>query len=147
MKKAKTSFTYHKNGQQKEIIYPTGYMVERKIDEKGKIFEISDGSGIQKCYDYDGDLLKAIRTSAGSTYFTYHEGGDLKQIIDPKGFATSYGYDSQHNLKEVTDGEGRISSYEYNSLNQLTHISLPNGSCKTIEYDSFGRLYRELWGK
>ncbi len=148
VKEAQTSFTYHKNGQLKEIIYPTGYVFERKVDEKGNVLEISDGFSIQRSYDYDEtNRIKAIRTAAGTTHFTYDDGGDLKLILDPRGFTTSYSYDSQHNLKEVTDGEGGISAYEYNSLNQLTHLTLPNGSCKTIEYDSFGRLYREIWGQ
>lgn len=146
-KGAKTTFTYHKNGAQKEIVSPTGYRVERKIDEKGRVFEISDGFGIQKSYDYDEyDRVKTIRTTAGSIYFTYDDGGDLRMILDPRGFSTSYSYDKQHHLKEVIDAEGGISSYEYSSLNQLTHISLPNGSCKTIKYDSFGRLEQEIWG-
>jgi YD repeat-containing protein len=146
-RRAITSFTYDKNGQLKEIFLPTGYVVEQKVDEKGRIREISDRYGNQKRYDYDGDLLKAIQTSVGTTHFTYHEGGDLKQIIDSKGFITSYNYGINHNLKEVIDAEGGICSYEYNSLNQLIHLSLPNGSCKTIEYDSYGRLAREILGK
>ncbi|MEX0961327.1 MAG: RHS repeat-associated core domain-containing protein [Simkaniaceae bacterium] len=145
---ATTSFTYDKNGQLKELLFPTGYMFERKVDEKGRIRETSDKFGIQKHYEYDGDLLKSIQTPIGTTHFSYHEGGDLKQITDAKNFATSYGYDPKHNLKEVTDAEGKTSSYEYNSFNQLIHISLPNGSCKTIEYDiASGRLIREVWGK
>ena len=146
-RKAKTSFTYDKNGQQKEILYPTGYRVERKIDEKGKIFEISDGFGIQKSYDYnESDRVKAIRTAAGATHFTYDNGGNLKLVVDNRGFTTSYDYDSKHNLKGVIDAEGGSSSYEYNLLDQLIHLSLPNGSCKTIEYDSYGRLAKEIWG-
>ena len=139
---------YDKNGQQKEILYPTGYKLERKINEQGKVVKVSDGFGIQKGYNYDEfDRVKAIQTAAGSTYFTYDDGGDLRMVLDPRGFSTSYGHDKQHNLKEVTDAEGGMSSYEYNSLNQLTHISLPNGSCKTIKYDLFGRLEQEIWGK
>ena len=144
---ATTSFTYDKNGQVKEILFPTGYLFERKADEKGRILEISDKFGMQKHYDYDGNFLKSIQTAVGSTHFTYDKSGDLRMVLDARGLATSYDYDPQHNLKEVTDAEGGISSYEYNSFNQLTHISLPNGPCKTIKYDSFGRLEQEIWGK
>ncbi len=144
---ATTSFTYDKTGQQKGILFPTGYRAEQKIDEKGKIVEISDGFGIQKSYDYDEyDRVKAIQTAAGSTCFTYDDGGNLRMLVDPKGFTTSYDYDNQRNLKKVTDAEGGSTSYEYNSLDQLTHFSLPNGACKTIKYDSLGRLEQEIWG-
>jgi YD repeat-containing protein len=141
-------FSYDNHGQLKEILHPTGYRLERKMDEKGNVLEISDGFGIQKGYDYDEiDRVKEIRTAAGTTHFTYGDGGNLKLILDPRSVETLYSYDNQHNLKDITDGEGRMSSYEYNAHNQLTHISLSNGSCKTIEYDSFGHLSKEIWGK
>jgi len=147
-KGAEISFTYHKNGQLKEVIYPNGYVLKREIDEKGNVREISDGFGIYRSYDYDeADRIKTIQTAAGITDVTYDDSGNLKLILDPRGFTTSYSYDSQHNLKEVADGEDGISSYEYNSFNQLIHLTLPNGSCKTIEYDFYGRLLREIWGQ
>jgi RHS repeat-associated protein len=147
-RQGKTSFTYDKNGQNKEILCPTGYRIERTVDEMGKILNISDGFGIQKSFDYDeSNRVKAIRTPAGTTQFTYDEGGYLKLIVDMGGCATAYRYDGEHNLTEVIDAESAVSSYGYNALGQLTHLSLPNGSCKTIEYDSFGRLQREIFGK
>ncbi len=67
-----TSFDYDDHGQLKEISYPMGYVVERKVDEKGKIHEISDGFGLQKSYDYDeSGQLKEVRTPLGTTHFTY----------------------------------------------------------------------------
>ncbi len=145
---AKTSFAYDNHGQLKTIRFPTGYLVDRKWDEKGKILETSDRFGMQKRYDYDEtDRLKTIQTALGATHFLYDQAGNPKLIIDPKGVTTSYHYDSEENLKEVIDGEEGISSYEYNLLNQLVHTTLPNGSCKTMEYDSFGRLYREIYGE
>lgn len=146
-KGAKTIFAYHKNGMQKEIISPAGYRIERKIDEKGRILDISDDFGKQISYDYDEfDRIKALHVSTSSTYFTYDNDGNLKMVLDPRGNSTSYSYDN-NNLKEIIDAEDGISSYEYNSLNQLTHISLPNGSCKTIKYDLWGRIEQEIWGK
>ncbi|MBX9744803.1 MAG: hypothetical protein K2X08_06290, partial [Chlamydiales bacterium] len=147
-REAKISFTYDKNGQKKGTLYPTGYAVERKLDEKGKVLEICDGFGIQKVYDYDEyDRVKAIQTAAGSSSFTYDDVGDLRMIVDPRGVTTSYDYDNQHNLKRVTDAEGGSTSYEYNLLDQLTHISLPNGTRKTIKFDLLGRLEQEIWGR
>lgn len=141
-----TSFAYDHKGVLEKVFFPTGYSFKRKTDEKGRIRETSDSFGLQKRYEYDGDLLKSIQTPMGTIYLTYHEGGHLKQMIDPKGFTTSYEYDSKHNLKEVTDATGGTSSYEYNPLNQLIHISLPNGSHKTMEYAPSGHLTREIWG-
>jgi YD repeat-containing protein len=130
------------------VIYPTGYMTEHKVDEKGRILEVSDGFGLQKGYDYDASgQVQAVRTAIGTTRFTYDDRGNLKSIVDPRGLRTSYSYDSRHNLEEVVDAEKGVSSYEYSSSNQLVSLSLPNGSCKTLEYDSYGRLCREIWGR
>lgn len=146
-RKAETTFTYDTNGRQKSILYPTGYLMERKVDENGKTLQISDGFGIHKSYEYDEyDRPQVIQTAVGSTHFTYDDKGNLRMIIDPKGFTTSYDYDSEHNIRGVTDAERGNTSYEHNRLNQLTHISLPNGTCKTLKYDRLGHLEQEIWG-
>ena len=110
---AKINFTYHTNGERQKTIFPTGYTIERKIDEKGKILEILDGFDVQKSYAYDTyDRVTTIRTVVGSTQFTYDDGGDLRMVLDSRGFATSYDYDKQHNLRKVADAEGGVSSYK-----------------------------------
>lgn len=146
-RRAKTTFTYHPNGEKKEVIYPTGYRVEYKVDEKGNVVEISDGFGIQKGFDYDAtNRIKTIRTARGEAHLTYDNEGRLKTMLDPRGFLTAYSYDN-HNLKEVFIAEEKMGAYQYNALGQLMQITLPNGACKVIEYDSLGRSTSEASGQ
>ncbi len=145
---AKTSFKYHKNGELREIVYPTGYKVEFKVDERGRLVEVTDGFGVQRGYEYDAyGRVKTVRDPVGSTQFTYDDAEASTMILDPRGAVTSYRYDKQEKLKGVTDSENGISSYEYNPQNKIANIILPNGSSKMMKYDVFGRLEQEIWGK
>lgn len=142
-----TKFNYDSLGQQREIIYPMGYAIERKIDETGKVYEISDEFGMQQSFDYDEqNRLKTVTTAMGKTSFTYDNGGHSKSVTDPRGFTTVYDIDDQHHLKKVADGRNGVTTYEYDAFDHLTHIWLPNGTCKTVKYNRWGQLEKEIWG-
>jgi RHS repeat-associated protein len=121
------SYTYYLNGARKSV---------------------TDPSGAETSYTYDGQGRLATATTAGGvTTYTYWPDDLLRTVAYPNGVVASYGYDKADRLLSLTnvkDG-ATLSSYSYTyspNGNRLTQTETNGGLTETTSYtyDALNRL-------
>ena len=165
--KAKTSYTYYKNGQLKarqdangnasRVEYDLDRQPVRKTDAlgntvtyiydlRGRLLEEKNAKGIATFYDYDAmnRLVRRRSPAAGegiaTTRYIYDVMGNLIKQIEPNSYEAAK--DTQE-LAQTMSGR----AYTYDSMNRLLTTLLPDGRVvEYLKYDALGNVVKRVDG-
>ncbi|MBT2617427.1 MULTISPECIES: RHS repeat-associated core domain-containing protein [unclassified Bacillus (in: firmicutes)] len=158
----KVSITYDTNGNQKTHTDSNG-KTSYEYDENNRVNKITNPTGTQTRYTYDGVNLSNTKNGEETTTYLYDSYGretkviytnqtyeetvyddrvDTKKIKDANGQITSISYDQFGNIKSKTDAGERSISYKYHPLqpNVITDITDGKGKTSKYKYDKNGNL-------
>ncbi|WP_433926976.1 RHS repeat-associated core domain-containing protein [Sorangium cellulosum] len=117
--------------------------------ERHRLAAVVDRAGNRIDLAYEGDLLEALRDSAGrAVRVRRHPGGRIEafELVTARGRAVrwrSYAYDDQGDLIAATDAVGRSVRYAYEE-HRLVEQASPSGLRVFYRYDEQGRC-TETW--
>ena len=165
--KAKTGYTYYKNGQLKarqdangnasKVEYDLDRQPVRKTDAlgntvtylydlRGNLLEENNAKGIATFYDYDtmNRLIRRRTPTAGegtaTTRYIYDVMGNLIKQIEPNSYEAAK--DTQE-LAQTMSGR----AYTYDSMNRLLTTLLPDGRVvEYLKYDALGNVVKRVDG-
>ena len=165
--KAKTTYTYYKDGQLKTKTDAYGntiefkYDLDKKVKEKtnalkkttiynydlnGNLIEEKNAKGISTYYEYDNmnRLIRQKAPAAGGgqavTRYLYNEMGNLKKQIQPNF------YQENKDTPELAETMKGI-SYTYDSMNRrITTVSPEGNTLEYLKYDANGNIIKRVDG-
>ncbi len=152
VKNAGTPVTYTLQDQAKNV-----YL----FDESGKITTLTNATGQQITYTYNGGgNLQRVSADGGTRYldFTYNPEGRLASVADHTGRSVSFAYDANGDLDSHTDVLGKTWDYTYvnHSLTEVIdpdlkvkvhtdyYTSGPDAGRAWKQYDGAGKLVAEF---
>ncbi|MES2161415.1 MAG: RHS repeat-associated core domain-containing protein [Pseudomonadota bacterium] len=122
--------------------YETLTRTKYNFNSAGKIATLTDPSGVQVKFSYNGNDLSQVQNSLGRTLTLTTTGGHLTQVADGNGRSVGYGY-TDNDLTTFTDTTLKSTTFKYDVPGRLTQFfypSYPSQAFLTNVYDSLGRV-------
>lgn len=133
---ATTVLSYDTAGRPRLITHPDGNIAFSYDPTSGQLSTISGPNGSNIAYEYDGDLLKAVKWSGvvtGSVELGYDN--SFRVLSETVSGANSIGY--QYDRDNLLRSAGAI-SLRYNQQNSLLASTMLGGVADSFSYNAFG---------
>ena len=129
------------NGDEIQIRLDTGQV--ETFNHKGQLARYEETDGTALTFEYDGQLLTAVKGESGFEIDFSYKDGKVNQVSH-NGKSAEYTYEGDYLVSAVSD-EG-TETYEYFSDRKnkgkgaLSEVKKSDGTTLFLDYDSFGRL-------
>jgi RHS repeat-associated protein len=139
-----TSYSYDSLGQRVEVRPLPSAVTSNGYDQAGNLISV-DRSGDQplaNTYTYDGDGLRASKTSSGATtYFTWDATRGVPLLLDDGQTSYIYGPD-QLPIEQITAGNSDTAAFYHHDQIGSTRLltDAHGGVLGTFSYDAYGNL-------
>ncbi|TCO57278.1 RHS repeat-associated core domain-containing protein [Actinocrispum wychmicini] len=124
-------------------LHPDIPLVEYRYDERGRLTEIVNSTGLPYRYEYDDVDRVTAWVDRDNYRYTYIYGDDGRVVRGEgqQGYLTAdFTYDLTNRTTKVTNSLGHITVYHYDEHNHLTKVVDALGNTEITEYDRYHRL-------
>ena len=132
------SYSYNSLGQRTTTTPTSGTATNYGYDEAGRLTSVT--AATNATYTYDGDGLRATRTTGGSTsYFAWDRTSSLPLLLSDG--TNSYIYGPRNLPIEQIDSSGNATYYHHDQLGSTRLLTNSTGNtAATFDYNAFGNL-------
>ncbi|MGE6730819.1 DUF6531 domain-containing protein [Streptomyces sp. NPDC059900] len=139
-----TTYGYDRNGNQDEVVDPTGGLTTTEYDDLDRPDKVTDPMNrttVTK-YDDNGNVKEVTNARNVTTSYTYTDADQLRTVTNPLLKTTTYGYDADGNQSSSETHLGRKTTWKFDGDGRLIAQTDPRGYLTDAKPEDYTTEYR-----